>query len=139
MASPLISVTRADLNRLEQLLQGEWTLTVGGTRAHLEELRSRLQQAKVVESDAMFPDIITMNSSFYLNDVDRNESDFYTLVYPEEACISEGKLSILSPLGAESFGRKVGETVIFRILEKESRKRIAKLSFQPERVGAFNL
>lgn len=139
MSSPIISVTRTDLDRLEQLFQGEWALTVGGTRAHIEELRSRLEQATIVESSDVLPDIITMNSSFYLQDSERNESDFYTLVYPDEACIAEGKLSILSPLGAEVFGRRVGETVILRLLEKQSSKQIAKLSFQPERVGAFNL
>lgn len=139
MTSSTISVTRSDLNRLEQLFLGEWALTVGGSRDHIDNLRNRLSNAVVVDSVDMLPDVITMNSSFYLKDSKRDESDFYTLVYPDEACIAEGKLSILSPLGAEVFGRRVGETIDLLILEKVAQKEIAKLSFQPERVGAFNL
>lgn len=139
MATRIIAVTRTDHQRLQQLLESALTLAIGGQRPHLKELGERLQRATIVDSLEMLPDIVTMNSTIYLFDLDRNESDIYTLVYPDEACIAEGKLSILSPLGAEVFGCRVGETVIFQVLERESRRRIDKLSFQPERVGAFNL
>lgn len=139
MATRIISVTRTDLLRLDLLLESELMLAIGGQRPHLKVLRENLHRATVVESPDMLPDIVTMNSTIYLHDLDRDATDFYTLVYPDEACIAEGKLSILSPLGAEIFGRRTGETVTVEVSDKESRKRIDKLSFQPERVGAFNL
>lgn len=139
MTSRIIAVTRTDFTRIDQLLRSEWTVAIGGQRAHLKTLRNRLDEATVVDSPDMLPDIVTMNSTIYLHDIELRETDIYTLVYPEEASIAEGKLSILSPLGAEIFGRRVGETVILDVLNKKSSKRVEKLSFQPERIGAFNL
>lgn len=139
MTSQAIAVTSTDFARLDQLLQSEWTAAISGQRSHLKELRERLNQAVIVDSLEMLPDIVTMNSTIYLHDEDRRETDIYTLVYPDEASIAEGKLSILSPLGAEIFGRRVGENVTLDISGKKSHKHIEKLSFQPERVGAFNL
>lgn len=135
----MIAVTRTDFTRIDQLLRSEWTVALGGQRAHLTTLRECLDHATIVDSLDMLPDIVTMNSTIYLYDIERRETDIYTLVYPDEASIAEGKLSILSPLGAAIFGRRVGETVILDVLHKKSNKRVEKLSFQPERVGAFNL
>lgn len=138
MSSRIAAVTRTDLYRLQALLQQEMTLHETA-RPHLDELNDELMRATVVESEQMLPEIITMNSTFKLFDLDRQESDTYTLVYPEEASIEEGKLSILSPLGAGIFGRQVGQLVSLRVLDRDIRKRVEKLSFQPERMGAFEL
>ncbi len=138
MPSRIVAVTRTDLYRLQALLQQELSLQETA-RPHLTELNDALLHANVVESEQMLPEIITMNSTFDLFDLDRHESDTYTLVYPEEASIEEGKLSILSPLGAGIFGRQVGQLVSLRVLDRDIRKRVEKLSFQPERVGAFEL
>jgi transcription elongation GreA/GreB family factor len=35
----------------------------------------------------------------------------YTLVYPASANISEGKISVLAPIGGALLGRKVGDTI----------------------------
>ncbi|WP_442505429.1 GreA/GreB family elongation factor [Novipirellula sp. SH528] len=139
MTSRIIAVSRIDLGRLQSLLDSHFVKAIGNDRAHLKELKSKLERATVVDSSEMLPDIVTMNSTFNLFDLDRNEADTFTLVYPEEACIAEGKLSILSPLGAEIFGLCVGESLTLHILNRETRKRVDKMSFQPERVGAFDL
>ncbi|MEO8270866.1 MAG: GreA/GreB family elongation factor [Aureliella sp.] len=133
------AITRTDFQRLQILLDSHFVEAIGNGRAHLKELKSRLERATVVDPREMLPDIVTMNSTFNLFDLDRSEADTFTLVYPEEACIAEGKLSILSPLGAEIFGRRVGESLTLNILRNATHKRIEKISFQPERVGAFDL
>ncbi len=72
-------------------------------------------------------------------DFSHETAETVTIVYPDEACSAEGKLSILSPLGSELLGRRIGESVTLHLLQRESRKRVEKVTFQPERVGAFNL
>ena len=139
MPSRNIAVSRTDLQRLQSLLESHFVEVIGNGRAHLKELKRKLELATVVDSSEMLPDIVTMNSTFNLFDLDRNESETFTLVYPDEACIAEGKLSILSPLGAEIFGRRVGASVTLYLLNRETRKRVEKISFQPERSGAFDL
>ena len=139
MTTPEISITRIDLQRLQILLDSKFAETNGHERAHLKELENRLERATVVDSREMPPDIVTMNSTFKLFDLVHNEADTFTLVYPDEASVAEGKLSVLSPLGAEIFGRRVGESLTLHILKNETRKRIEKMSFQPERSGAFDM
>ncbi|WP_345685536.1 GreA/GreB family elongation factor [Novipirellula caenicola] len=132
-------MTRSDALRLKTLLNSEFVIAIGGERTHLSEFKDRLERAMVLESQDIMSDVITMNSTVRMLDLDLNESETYTLVYPEEACISEGKLSILSPLGTMIFGCRVGEDVTCRVPGRVNRKRIEKITFQPERVGAFNL
>ncbi|QEG41969.1 GreA/GreB family elongation factor [Roseimaritima ulvae] len=139
MSSRIVAVTQIDLNRLQALLQQEMLLDESSGRPHWFELQDALARASTVSPDQMPPEVITMNSTFDLFDLDRQESDTYTLVYPEEAAIEEGKLSILSPLGAGIFGRQVGQLVSLRVRDRDIRKRVEKLSFQPERVGALEL
>ncbi len=139
MTTRAITVTRTDLARLQQLLQSQFAIAIGEGRPHLAELADALDQAQWVDSQSIRPNVITMNSTFKLVDVQRDESETYTLVYPEEACIAEGKLSILSPLGSQLLGRNVGQDVCFSVSDRKVHKRVAKIWFQPERVGAFNL
>ncbi len=139
MNSRIFTVSRVDLPRLLSILDSHAVEVIGDDRTHLKELRRKLDCATVVDSSEILPDIVTMNSTFNLFDLDRNESETFTLVYPDDACIAEGKLSILSPLGAEIFGLRVGDSLSLKLLNRETRKRIEKMSFQPERVGAFSL
>lgn len=139
MTTRHIAVSRLDQHRILATLRQHQTVDVEYERDHLKQLRSRLESATVVDSREMLPDVVTMNSTFKLFDTVRSESDTFTLVYPDEACIAEGKLSILSPLGAEVFGRRVGESLTLQVLNGETQKRVDQLFFQPERMGAFSL
>lgn len=134
-----IVVTRTDLTRLQELLQSQFAAAVGEGRPHLTELNDLLERAEPVDPQSMLPHIVTMNSTIKLLDVKQEEAETYTLVYPEEACIAEGKLSILSPLGSQLLGRHVGEEVAFNVSDRKIYKRVEKIWFQPERAGAFNL
>ncbi len=138
MSERNLVVTRTDLCRLQELLRSQFAMVVGNGRPHIAELEELLRHAEIVEPDSISPDIITMNSTIKLLDVNKNESEAFTLVYPDEACIAEGKLSILSPLGSQLLAR-VAEELTFSVEERRTHKRIEKIWFQPERVGAFNL
>ena len=133
MPSRNIAVSRTDLQRLQSLLESHFVEVIGTGRAHLKELKRKLELATVVDSSEMLPDIVTMNSTFNLFDLDRNESETFTLVYPEEANIAEGKLSILAPIGTAILGYRVGDIVRWKVPTGTSRWRIEELVFQPER------
>lgn len=134
-----IVLTRPDLERLQNMLQSQFAITVGEGRPHIAELKEVLANAEIVESPDIQADIITMNSTIKLLDLDTNDSETFTLVYPIEACIAEGKLSILSPLGAQLLGRRVTEELSFSVMDRRTRKKVARIWFQPERMGAFSL
>ncbi|MDV6030613.1 MAG: transcription elongation factor GreAB [Phycisphaera sp. RhM] len=138
MTSRIVSVTRTDLQQLRKLLQSEFACALSGGRSHLADLDKALDCTTVVEPEEMSPDVVTMNSTVELRDMDSNDAETYTLVYPHEACIAEGKLSILSPLGAEIFGRRIGQSVTLPLLNRKTQKRVERIYFQPERAGALN-
>lgn len=76
--------------------------------------------------------MITMNSRAELLDLDTSESMDFTLVFPEEADSTEGKISVLAPVGSGMLGHRVGETFVFRAPFGMRRLKVIAVSFQPE-------
>ena len=76
-----------------------------------------------------------MNSRFALRDHDTGETISYTLVYPEEEAVHEGKLSVLSPMGMALYGARVGEEVCWTSAAGPQVATVTKLLYQPESAG----
>ncbi|TWU45015.1 Regulator of nucleoside diphosphate kinase [Novipirellula aureliae] len=131
-------ITTEDLRRLKVLLASEFAQAIG-RKEYLTRLEQKLCDAKVVCSTEVLPNVVTMNSTFRLRELRTDDVHTYTLVYPEEACIAEGKLSVLTPLGSEILGHCSDEEIVCRVLDREDRRRIEAVSFQPERMGAMNM
>lgn len=74
-----------------------------------------------------------MNSHAELLDLDTNERMEFTLVYPAEAQIEEGKISVLAPLGTAMIGYRVGDEFEWIVPYGQRRFRVTAVEFQPER------
>lgn len=131
-------ITTVDYERLKVLLANEFTRALSRLDL-LNRLEDKLNEPKIVSSLEIAPHVITMNSTFRLRDLKTGDAQTYTLVYPNEANIAEGKLSILTPLGIEALGRGANEEVVCRVQDYEDVRLVESVSFQPERKGAFNL
>ena len=68
-----------------------------------------------------------------------DEKETYTLVYPDEADINEGKLSVLAPLGTALLGMRVGDIVEFEAPAGTRRLKIERVLYQPEAAGDLHL
>jgi regulator of nucleoside diphosphate kinase len=79
------------------------------TREYMARLEGELNRAKIVPEEKLPHDIITLNSQVELEDLSDGEIMNYTLVFPEEADPSEGKISILAPLGTGMLGYQAGD------------------------------
>jgi regulator of nucleoside diphosphate kinase len=101
-------------------------------RAEITALRSELERAEIVVPDEVPPDVITMNSRAQLLDLDTNERMEFTLVFPAEADIEEGKISILAPLGTAMLGYRVGDEFEWAVPYGYRRLRVTRIEFQPE-------
>lgn len=132
MPSNHIVLTRSDYQKLSRLLQSEFTQAIGD-KPYLTGLRSELAVAEVVEPEEIASDIVTMNSKVKLIDVELNEDEIYTLVYPDQADIKNGKLSILTPIGTAILGCRTGDEVS----GLSSRIRIKEVIYQPEQAGVM--
>lgn len=131
-ARPHITITRYDHGRLEGLFDSDFARAFHD-KPYLKALRGELDQAAVVDPGDVPPDVVTMYSTVRLRDLHSGELETYTLVYPEDADISQGKLSVLAPIGTAIPGYRVGDLVRWLVPGGTTRFRIEELVFQPER------
>ncbi len=98
-----------------------------------------LKRAEIVKPREIPHDVITMNSHIRFVD-DLGHVWEYWLVFPEDANLREGKVSILSPIGCALLGYKVGDKVTVFIPAKGRRDlTVIEIMSQPEREGKFNV
>jgi len=79
-----------------------------------EDLDEELSRARVVKQADISPDIVTMNSRSVFRFVDTNEERDVTLVYPDQADVDTGRISVLAPIGAALLGLSVGQDPLAR-------------------------
>jgi regulator of nucleoside diphosphate kinase len=101
------------------------------------ELEHEIERAIVVDPGQVPRDVVTMNSRALLQ-LDDEEVEV-TLVYPEDADRSAGKLSVCSGIGTAILGYKEGDALDWRMPDRTCRIRIEKVLYQPEAAGNFQL
>ncbi|MFK0683372.1 nucleoside diphosphate kinase regulator [Ochrobactrum sp. BD67] len=75
-----------------------------------EELMAELDRAKVVPAKRLPQDMIRMGSTVEFRSKDGQDRRV-TLVYPGEADIAQGKISILTPIGTALIGLAPGQSI----------------------------
>lgn len=137
MSSALL-ITDSDRRRLGQLLTSDDTR--GLAQWHLlDELEWQLETAEAVKPDAIPDDVVTMNSTVRLLNVNSTKEIVCTIAYPEDVDLIEDGISVLEPFGTLLIGCKVDDLVECDDRNDRGPWRVAEISFQPERVGKFNL
>ena len=101
-------------------------------RAEVAALQHELERATIVGPGDVPPDVITMNSRAELLDLETGERMEFTLVYPAEADIEAGKISVLAPLGAAMLGYRVGDQFEWIVPYGRRRLKVIAVRFQPE-------
>ena len=127
-----IVVTAEDHRRLEALLVSNYARLVSSSDGR-DDLQSELDRAQIVSSEDVPEDVVTMDSTVTLRDLNTNETETYTLVYPDRADIANNKLSVLAPIGTAILGYQVGDEVRWRVPAGWRRLRIEQVLYQPER------
>jgi len=133
-----IHITKYDLERLLKLLHAAGSTQYRGSE-YLKRLQSELERATVVAPQDIPGDVITMNSTVSLEDTATGEEEVYTLVFPEDADLSQGRLSILAPIGTGMLGYQVGDIFEWDVPDGKRRLLVKKIIYQPEASGNFEL
>jgi regulator of nucleoside diphosphate kinase len=102
---------------------------------YLNFFRSELRRARPVATSDVPSDVITMHSRFALRDDNSDERVCYTLVFPEDEAVEQGKISVLSPMGMALYGARVGDEVSWMSSAGPRAATITQLFFQPEAAG----
>ena len=133
-----ITLTELDYARLSQLTLSERKFQIVELR-NLSFLRAEINRASKVESNAIAPDYVTMNSKVEVLDLDTKKVMTVQLVYPEEANLKNGKISVLSPMGSALLGYKVGDTISFHVPKGIKAMNIKSILYQPESQGEYTV
>ena len=113
---PQITLGAADFSRLDQLASAaEYKLPEVASY-----LGQELERARVVPTREVASDVVIMGARGVFDD-DQGERHDVTLVYPEEADMEKGRLSVLTPVGAALIGLKVGQSIRWRTRADEER------------------
>lgn len=132
-----IYLTDFDLQRLQELIETMLDQPSRDSR-YLDELDQELLRAEVVAPRDIPPDVITMNSTVRLQDMDTKGELEYTLVFPADANLEKGRISVLAPVGMAMIGYRVGDTVSWKVPGGTKRLKIKKILYQPEAAGDFD-
>jgi regulator of nucleoside diphosphate kinase len=134
MSKHKIIITEADHERLESLLASEFAKVISPVE-YLDDLRTELKQAEIVSHKRVPRNVVTMNSTVVLRDLETREKEEYTLVFPERADIANNRLSVLAPVGTAILGQRVGDELRWRVPAGWRRFKVERVLFQPEREG----
>jgi regulator of nucleoside diphosphate kinase len=130
---PSIYLTQNDLDRLSDLLEA-YAAGSGGPR--FEKLENELARAVVVSRDQIPKDAVTMNSRVLFENETTGERREITLVYPANADIDAGRISILVPVGTALLGLRVGQSIDWELPNgQKNRYRVVDVPYQPEAAG----
>lgn len=133
-----IFITVVDKERLEKLIN-EAKEFQPGSKEYLRNLERELNRARVVPSEKIPHNVITMNSKVSLKDLESDEKMIYTLVYPPEANLQENKISILAPIGTAILGFREGDIIEWEVPDGIVRLEVEKILYQPEAAGNYQL
>jgi regulator of nucleoside diphosphate kinase len=103
---PAIKLGRTDHERLTLLADG----FADRNPAVAEALLAELDRAGIVEDGRLAADTVRMGSRITYATED-GERRTVTLVYPADADIAEGRVSILTPIGAALIGLSPGQSI----------------------------
>lgn len=131
---PPITVTTTDSARLYDLVE----LWAKRNMPVAELLGAELDRANVVEPTQVPPDVVTMHSRAAFRFAGKEIEA--TLVYPGEEDVTNGCISISTPVGAALLGLSAGQTIdVVRRGGRHLDLTVLRVAYQPEADGRYDL
>jgi len=137
MANRQIYITEHDLKRLQELVADLRRMDYH--RHDLADLQAEMERAMVVEPEQIPADVITMNSRVRLRDRDSGEEMELTLVFPKDADIDQGRISVQAPVGTALLGYRVGDAIEWKVPSGVARFEVVEMLYQPEAAGDYQV
>jgi regulator of nucleoside diphosphate kinase len=130
--APHIVVTTSDFERLQRVV----SIHEG---AGVDSLDIELARAEIIDPREVPGDVVTMNSEVVSEDAVTGVKRVVRIVYPEDADVQQGRVSVLAPLGSALLGLRVGQEIEWRMPQGIRRLRVVAVPYQPEANGHFHL
>jgi len=107
---PNLAISVRDADRLRNLAEA----AADRYPETAEFLAREVERAEIRAADQSMRGIVAMQSEVTFRDDISDQSRTVTLVYPEEADVAAGRISILTPIGAALIGMSVGTSIEFQ-------------------------
>ena len=104
---PPITLTSKDFERLQRLAYAAATQSPQTA----DYLAREVDRARILQPHQKAQGLVRMGSQVDFRDNDTARVRRVTLVYPEQADITVGKISVLTPIGAALIGLSQGQTI----------------------------
>lgn len=104
--------------------ENELRISTNYLNARLQLLNNRIQTAKVVDLTTQPQDEVRFGAAVTLQIADEKKPQTYQIVGVDEADISKGKISFISPVARILIDKKVGEEAVLQLAD---RKRVFKI------------
>jgi regulator of nucleoside diphosphate kinase len=109
-----IRITEPDMKKLASLLEA-WRPAREVDREHARELEEELENAQIMRPGESQAGVVTMNSCVTVTDLDTGREHAYTIVFPRDADLSTGCISVLAPIGTALLGYAVGDELAWNV------------------------
>ena len=94
-------------------------------------IEDRLARAEVINPADVKGDTVVFGARVHLTDLENDRKVIYQLVGEDEADLSKGKISVVSPLGRAMIGKTVGEVFVVTTPRGEREYVVEELVFAP--------
>jgi len=106
--------------------------------AKYERLADELDNAEVVDPRRIPANVVTMNSRLRFEDQATGETREVTIVFPQDADATNGKISVLSPVGTALLGLAEDQSIVWPFPDGSKRSlRVLEVIYQPEADAAL--
>ena len=133
-----IVLTDADLKKLRDVTRSLRSAH-HPFRQYAGDLEAELGRARVVPRADVPPDVVTMNSTVRIRDRRSPEPEEFTLVYPDDSDVLDGRISVLAPLGLAVLGARAGDVIEWRVPAGVRTFKVEAILYQPEAAGDLHL
>lgn len=106
---PQIVVAKTEHRQLLAIAAGDASSTA-------EALFDEMERATVVPDHKLPSDVVRMGSRVQYR-LDNHDLKDVTIVYPAQADISAGRISVLTPVGVALIGLRTGQSITWRALD----------------------
>ena len=126
-------ISSFDKERLKKLLATE------SEAENAADLEYEIERGAEVRPEDVPPDVVTMNSTVRVTDLDSGATHVYTIVFPADADPEKGRISILSMVGTALIGYRKGDVIDWQTPRGNRKLRVDDILYQPEAAGDWHL
>jgi transcription elongation factor GreB len=128
----LLEEQKSLINKRDQVEtdnESERRISLNHINAVLQLLNQRIATAKVVELKSQPKDEVRFGATMTLKIGDQANLQQYQIVGVDEADISKGKISFISPIARLLTNKKVGETAVLKLAQEDRAFEVMDISY----------